>query len=704
MKNVWIVGILLLIVLGGCKKKKVVQERMCTRIDFERIVALFPKTVSQVGELAQNSKSIMNATIDNVGQVQACMRSYQNTVLLYEQAYFQFFVQVSVLRVLMMLSSDNAMQVAAQKAVEDLQAYQVDVLLKNPILYQAFCEYLKIGSDNYKKSISVQYFLHYMIQQFESVGTQLPAKQGIELASLQKEIKDLSKQFISNVSQDDCVLVVSLCDLEGMSNAFVDQLEQNGCGQYILPINENVFASIMKNCLVESTRKKCFKLFYQRGYPENQMVLDDLLSARYDMASLLGYQNFASYQLDGLMAKTPKKAEKFLWGMIKDLQSHVDKDFKHMIQAGLPSSVELVDAQTLKPWDVALVKSYYQRHCLNIQESELSNYFPLQHVLPALLDQCNRFFHIEFEPQKVEGLWADDGLLCYRIRSLKHQSVLGYVVFDLYQRPFKKIVPFDSEIKSMQQQSYMMIVPSIRDDCSTSCVGSSVVVANFIPPTSGKPTLLSFDDVVTMFREMGHALQALFGATRFTQFSGTQVVLDFVGVPSQMLECWFDEPDLWRVIGRHYKTGDVMPDEIIKKIIELLKFDRAQKMLQQLFLGLVSLKAHGHEMSSSELHTMVERLYKKTFKHIAYEHDNYLETSFMFLASDFGAAYYKYPWSRVIAADLFHSAYQRGIFEYATGNDYVTEILSPGGLRSPYEMVGRFLGRPFNNRAFLQSL
>ncbi len=249
-----------------------------------------------------------------------------------------------------------------------------------------------------------------------------------------------------------------------------------------------------------------------------------------------------------------------------------------------------------------------------------------------------------------------------------------------------------------------MIVPSIRDDCSTSCVGSSVVVASFAPATSDKPTLLTLDQVVTLFHEMGHALHALFGATRFTQFSGTQVVADFVEAPSQMLECWFDKPELWKVVGRHYKTGDPISDEVIDKIIASLKIGRSEKMLQQLFLGLVSLKMHEQNIEDKDIHSMIEQLYKKTFKHIAYEPDCCFETSLMPLASDLAAAYYMYPWTQVIAADLFNSVYQRGIFEYETGNDYVTEVLSPGGLRSPYEMLGRFLGRPFNNRAFLQSL
>lgn len=713
MKKVWISSLLLLVFLVGCKKKKAVKERMCARIDFERIVSLFPKNVSQVETLLLTSKSLMDVAIDNIAQVQACVRSYQNTVLVYEQAYFQFVVNLYVLRVLAMLSCDQNIANSAQKAVDDLQNYQLNTLSSNKILYKAFREYLSLGCDNYKKSISVQYFLNHMIQNFEHVGIKLDSKECLNLEKVKQEINELSCGFIDNIVDEKNNFLVVACDLDGVDHSFIKSLKKDSLDNYIVPVNAETFSLIMKSCLVESTRKTCFMLFAQRARTSNQKVLTELLNKRYEMANILSYPNFASYQLHGLMAKTPKKAEKFLLGMIKDLQPHVNKDFEKIIDFGLAPSVHLDEGNLLKPWDVALARAWYQKHNFDLSQHEISKYFSLDQVIPSFLQQFNRVFHIEFEPQKVEGLWAD-GLQCYRIRSLKHQSVLGYMLFDLYKRPLKKIIPLSPEAMRASaiapgngSQGHMMIVPSIRDDCSISCVGSSVVVTNFVEPTKDCPTLLTLDEVMETFHEMGHALHALFGATRFTQFSGTQVVQDFMEAPCKMLECWFDKPELWMAIGRDYKTGETMPEDLIEKIISSLKFSRPQSMLQQLFLGLISLRLHSQSQESldaKEIHNIVEQMYKKTFKHIAYEPDYYFETSFMFLVGDFGAAYYMYPWTSVIAADLFYSAYKRGLFEYETGNDFVTEVLSPGGLRSPYEMVGRFLGRPFNNKAFLKTL
>ena len=713
MKKFWMSSLILLIFLGGCKKKKMVKERMCARIDFERIVSLFPKNVTQVDDLLLSSKSLMDAAIESIAQVQACMRNYQNTVLVYEQAYFQFIVNLSVLRVLAMLSNDENIIISSQKAVNDLQNYQATVLISNKILYQAFLEYLQLGSDNYKKSVSVQYFLNHMIQNFEHVGVKLDDLEGAHLEDLKRDINNVSAEFVSNIVNEKNSFSVSSCDLDGLSDQFINSLQKDSLDNCIVPINSETFALIMKNCLVESTRKTCFMLFSQRASKLNQKALTGLLSKRHEMANLLKYPNFASYQLHGLMAKTPKRAEKFLLGMIKDLQPYADKDFEKIVDFGLAPSINLIDGNLLKPWDVALARAWYQKHMFDLSQDEISKYFSLSQVIPSFLQQFNRVFHIEFEPQKTEGLWAD-GLQCYRIRSLKHQSVLGYMILDLYKRPLKKIIPSTPEAMRASAiapgnvgQSHMMIVPSIRDDCSISCVGSSVVVTNFVEPTHDCPTLLTLDEVMETFHEMGHALHALFGATRFTQFSGTQVVQDFMEAPCKMLECWFDKPELWTSISSDYKTGDTMPKDMIEKIIASLKFSRPQSMLNQLFLGLMSLRLHlqdQDDLEGKEIHSMVEKLYKKTFKHIAYDSDCYFETSFMFLAGDFGASYYMYPWTSVIAADLFDKAYQRGLFEYETGNDYVTEVLSPGGLRSPYEMVGRFLGRSFNNKSFLKTL
>jgi thimet oligopeptidase len=683
--------VVLVAISAGCGKKKVAQERICARIDFERIVALFPKTIAQVQTLTQKSKNDMDRAIELIGDISASDRTYQNTALAYEQAYFQFFLNAQVLHVLASASCDADLQSEAFRAIIDLEQYKNNVLSRNVTLYQAFEEYQKLGTDTYRKTQSVNYFLHDVVQQFEREGMQLPVEKRTDLVLLEKEIQTLASRFESNVMHSSSSMVVPLKELYGMSEQFLSSLNKDSNGDCILPINYATFCMIMENCLVESTRKSYFILFGQQAYPQNQTILEDLINKRNEYGQMLGYKDFASYQLDGLMVKTPKKAEDFLWKMVKALQPYEDKNFKQLTQH-LPPSVNFVGKNQLKPWDVALVKSWYRKKHFDLNDDEISEYFSLDTIIPALLQQFGQFFHLEFEHQKVENVWAQD-LLCYRVRSLKNQSIIGYIFLDLYKRPLKKITG----------QCYMMIIPAIRDDCSISCVGSSAVMAQFEKPTEGKPTLLKLHEVVSLFHEMGHAVHALFGATRFTQFSGTQVAKDFVEAPSQMLGYWFDEPEVLHATSRHYQTGAPLSKGMIEKIIAAAKFDRADQMLRQSFLGLVSLHLFKQNYEKS-IHGMIEKMHKKVFKHVAYEQGCYFETSFIPVAYDCGAAYFMYPWSQVLAADLFAHVKAQEVANHEMGVRYVSEILSPGGSKNPHDMVKRFLGRSWNNHAFFESL
>lgn len=693
-----------LMFLSGCFcKRKVELERMCTRVDLKSIEELFPTSVDGILSLAQRSKDIINSAIESIAKVVPKSRNYKNTVLAYEQAYFQFYVNLQVLSVLSMASQDSAIQAASNRAVIDLQQYQLATLSRNESLYKAFKQYQMFGCDAYKKTLSVQYFVKDSIKKFEQSGIALPIERQEKIAQIERDIQGLEAMYYGNTLNDFKDLELSKDELKGLSDQFVARLQKskNKFDHYLLPSNLGTFYTVMENCLVESTRKAYYLMFGQQAYPANESILKLLVDKRYENATLLDYPNFAAYQLDGLMVATPNKAEAFLWEMVKDLQPYDDKDFESITQI-LPPSVNLEAEGKLKPWDEALVKSWYRKKHFDVNDYQVSEYFDVLKVIPALLQKFSQFFNISFEPvykpacqvisEKSEKLWAKE-LMTYRVRSTKHQGVLGYIVLDLYSRPFKNIA----------SECHLMVVPAIRDDCSSSCIGMSAVFANLKKPTHETPTLLEFNDVITIFHEMGHALHGLFGATRFTKYSGTNVVSDFVEVPSQMLERWFEDPGVLKFISCHYKTGEPLSDKQILNIIAARKFGRSSRMLKQLFFSLVSLKlfTHGH---TEDIHKMIEDLYKRVFRHVAYDKDWFIEMSFAHIVQKYYAAYYGYPWSEVIAADLYNHIKNAGNFDRDTGSSYVTEILSHGGAKNPNEMLKKFLGRPWNTKSYFEFL
>ena len=693
MKNKTYITILIVMIFTGCKIKKVEKERMCTRVDVEKVLSLFPKNVDEINLLNSQAQQVMNDMIQNLDITQVKNQTFSNTVRAYDIAKLKFLINRNLLSIYSLLSSNPKIQNAAKAQVLSLNNYESETLLRNTTLYKTFQKYLDDGCDVYRKKGANRQFLEKTLQKFERQGLLLTDLQREEIINLDKTIKKLESKFSDNIVYDNKNIVACSNDLLGIAQSFIDTLKKDSNDNYILPLDLVTFYMIMENCESEALRKQYYFAFGKLGYPQNKLVLPELLYARNQFAQKLNYIDFATYELDEQMIKDPKKAEKFLLDIIHELQKYDDQDFISL-KENLPSSVKLLKDNILNPWDEEFVKSYYKKNHFIINDSEISKYFTLEHTLDQLLHIFSQLFFIEFKKEKIspEQLWAPD-VICYRVYSLQSQSVLGYLFLDLYKHNYKQV----------NEPSHFMLLPTIKDDCSISCAGASVMVSNFTKSTNDTATLLNLSDVTSLFHELGHALHDLFGATCFVDFSGTQVIKDFVEVPSQMLEYLLEDPNIIQLISKHYQTGQKLPQQVIEQIIYSQHFCQASKMLKHAFLGLISLKIHNVK-ENKEIHNIIEKIYKKVFKHISYEKQNYLEYGFTAI-SNYKSSYYTYIWSKVIAADLFnHIKTNGGILNCEIGKEYVKNILIPGGFISPQYMLKNFLKRPFSIEAFLYQL
>ena len=263
---------------------------------------------------------------------------------------------------------------------------------------------------------------------------------------------------------------------------------------------------------------------------------------------------------------------------------------------------------------------------------------------------------------------------------------------DLYQRPGKKITDPCS----------ICLIPAIRDDCSIPCIGASIVATQFNSNQEGV-TLLEFTDVIALLHEIGHAMHDIFGATRFTLFSGTQVQQDFLEAPSLMLEYLFDEPRVIEKINHHYKEQKTLSSNQINQLIAAQKFGRADRMLKQVYLSLLSLelfKTNGN----IDITKLSSRLYKKIFQFVDFDPNYHVETTLHHLAGNYASVYYTYPLSAIIGADLFKHIKDTVFVNNQVGDKYVTDILSPGGSVKPQVLLKKFLGRSFSSQAYFSML
>lgn len=688
MKKLLLIILVLFLVVPGCKHKKVEKERMCSRINLEYILSLFPQTVTELEELVESTKRSMNHTIESIDDIQADKRTFANTIRVYDRAKFDFLMNKNVVSTIAQLSDKIDMQVAGKEQLQGLDQYEADVLQRSAVLYQALKEYEEFGTDIPRKTFPVKYFLQRMFQNFKQKGIELPVAQRAEVNSLEKDIGQLSARYVGNVVHDSGNLVLSAKDLQGVPQSFIHMLPQDRHGDYIVPLNKQVYSMIMQNCQVEPTRREYFLAYGQRAYPQNVSILKDLLNKRHELAQKVGFTDFSTYQLQDQMLKHPKRAEQFLWTMVYELQKLSAEQFDE-ISKELPYSVTLTKYKKLKPWDEEFVKVWYRDKHFG-RTGDLSAYFELQHTLKSLFDLCQKLLHVEFELQDVDEhhMWAP-GIICYRVRSLKSQTIIGYIFFDLFKRDYKQD----------QNPFSLRIVPTIKDDCSIACVGASAIIANFDTMQEDQPTLLSLENVKQLFAQIAHSLHDLLGATCFVDFSGTQVAKDFVNAPSQMFVKWLDDPKALQSLSRHYKTGAKLPLDVLHQLLATDKFDTISTMLHKVFIGLVGLHLHKHGYYKG-IHKAIEKLHKKVFRHIAYEPEQFIEYNTIPLASD-AALSYADVWSHIVGTDLLDHVKHAGM-NYDIGKEYMKHVLHPGGFASPTQMMKRFFKRPTNHRAFFK--
>lgn len=667
--------LLMLIVLSGCYIRRGPEIRICDRLDVENIIELLPKNTHDIQVMEEQAVVVIKNMLLQLEAVnQACKRTFYNTLRLYDAAKLKFVINLQILTNTALFDSRMLMRSAANAAVERMKRFEFDHLVKNKTLFDAFEEYAYAGTDQHSKKTKIKNFLRWKLETLKHAGAHLQVEHMQQLLNLQHDIASLESQFRGNIVHATRFVTLSLQEMQGVCQDFIASLKKSK-DVYIVPCNYHAFFTILEQCEVAATRKKFFLEFGQRAYPQNLVVLKELLQKRNELAKLLGYENYADYECAMHMAYSVKDVENVLWKLVDTLHPIETKNFE-ALTSNLPASVTLTPEGMLQPWDEAFVKRWYRKNHFHLDDKELATYFPLKHVLKEIRLLLEEFFNLSIEEVKVHDMWSPD-VFCWRVRLLHDSSIVGFIFLDLFDRPGKT-----------ESACQVVMVPAMQDDCDVLCSGAVTVSTNIQKKTADE-ILLEFHDIKSLLHELGHGLHALFGATEFVDVSGTNVMRDFLEVPSQLLELFMTSPKIVRRLSGHVSNGQKMPEEMVQKIIAAEKFSRASLTERQCLLALVSLY-FGKIDEQQKSHALVKEIYTKVRRHIAYDPDYYFETSFAHLA-DYGAHYYSYIWSEIIAASMFERLVdQHGNLQYV-GDELYQKVLRYGGSKNPHYLVESFL-------------
>ena len=439
----------------------------------------------------------------------------------------------------------------------------------------------------------------------------------------------------------------------------------------------------LRKKLAVSAGEKAFK----NNEFDNQNNVLQIAKLRFERAHLLGYKTHSHFVLEERMAKTPEKVKAFLKELLEKAKPAAEKEFNELER--FAKNLDHIDL--LQKWDGSYYAEKLKQKLFNLDDEKLKPYFKLENVINGVFTIANKLYDLNFEEIDTIDKYHED-VLTYKVTNEKNELVSIFYA-DFFPRPGKRNGAWMTSYKTQSIKEGINNRPHIS------------IVCNFTKPTKSKPSLLTFNEVTTLFHEFGHALHGMLANTTYPSISGTSVFWDFVELPSQVLENWCYEKEALELFATHYKTGEVIPMELVEKIKESATFHEGMQTLRQISFGLLDMSWHGGDESPEHI-TNVKAHELKAFENTKLYPDvanNCMSTSFSHIfQGGYSSGYYSYKWAEVLDADAFEYFKEQGIFNKTVATKFKDNVLSQGGTDDPMTLYKRFRGQEPKPEALLK--
>ncbi|MBT4414168.1 MAG: M3 family metallopeptidase [Polaribacter sp.] len=418
------------------------------------------------------------------------------------------------------------------------------------------------------------------------------------------------------------------------------------------------------------------KKAFQKNEFNNEAIVLEIVNLRYQRANLLGYKTHAHFVLEERMAETPEKVIEFSNNLLEKAKPAALKEFKNL--ENYAKKLDGIDQ--LQKWDGAYYSEKLKKELFDLDQELLKPYFELENVIGGVFTIASKLYDLKFEEVFNIDTYHKD-VKTYNVTDTNGNFVAVFYA-DFHPRKGKRNGAWMTSYKSQQIKNGINERPQIS------------IVCNFTKPTETKPSLLTFNEVTTLFHEFGHALHGMLANTTYNSLSGTSVSWDFVELPSQILENWCFEKEALALFAKHFETGEVIPMKYVAKIKESASFHEGMQTLRQLSFGLLDMQWHGQ--NPSEI-TSVKEFENEAFTDTKLYPDvieNCMSTAFSHIfQGGYSAGYYSYKWAEVLDADAFEYFLEKGIFHKEVATKFKENILSKGGTEKPMDLYKRFRGK-----------
>jgi len=522
-------------------------------------------------------------------------------------------------------------------------------------------------------------------KQFVRHGALLPEDKKARLREINSRLTSLGIEFGNNVlsaTNDYSMTLDNPKDLSGLplpliASAAAKAKEKGEDGKWSFSLNKTVVLPFIQYADNRMLRRQLYEYYLNRcngGKFDNNQVIDEMVALRAEKGKIMGFQSYAAYVLDDNMAKTPDNVFKLLnqlWTPALAMAKKEQADMQEMIKKD-GGSFEV------QPWDWWYYSEKVRTAKYDISEEEMKPYFQVDKVREGIFYAANRLYGLNFKKRTDVPVYQKD-VDAFEVTDATGK-LLGLIYLDYFTRPEKRSGAWMTNYRDQKVENGKDIRPIIS------------VCLNCPVPAAGEPALLNWDETTTFFHEFGHGLHGLLSKCTYASLSGTAVSRDFVELPSQFMENWAGEPEMLKIYAKHYKTGEVIPEALIKKMQASDKFNQGFATTEYLSAALLDMDYHtltfpavinAQEFEKTEMdklgliNAIPPRYHSTYFQHI-------------FSDDEYAAGYYAYIWAEVLDADAFSYFKKNGIFDKATADSFRKNILERGGTDEAMKLYRKF--------------
>ena len=637
-------------------------------------------TKGEITQLCDAAVVSANATLNKIAATPPNDRTVDNSLLRFEQTMGDIFDTTMPLSMMSYVYPDPVISAEGSACEEKIGVFMVDVYTRRD-LYNAM-------SGLAPRTPYEQRLYNKTIRQFERNGLSLSDERLFKVREMKANLSRLETRFSTNLNNDNTSLEFTSQELAGVPDTVLATFKKTDRGTWIVTTKTPDYLPVMQSAVSNDTRKRMYSAYVNRQADENTRLLEEAIILRQQIAQELGFATWADYRIDGRMAGNKENVLTFLSALKEPLKEKTKAEMAALLAVKKKSDPS---ATALNPWDIAYLEEKVRVEKYTLDDETIRQYFPLDPTMQGIFNQYSDLLGIRFVEVKDAKVWAD-GVKLYRIENATAGDTIAYLYLDLFPR----------EGKYGHMCMYPMIIGRAGPNGSYS-IPVSAIIGNVRAPDGDKPSLLSHDDLVGLFHELGHSLHGSLTRAPYATLTGTNVEWDFVETPSQALEEWAWQPQVLDAIsGLYTDPAKKIPADLRNRMIEARDLDIGISYSRQLMFASEDMTFHTAR-GPVNVTSISDAMYEERIgiRPIAGGHEPATIGHFM---GGYDAGYYSYLWSKVYALNVYARFERDGLTNTTAGMEYRRWILEPGNMQDGDVLLRGFLGKEPGMDVFYERL